>query len=308
MFRSHVISFGTVLFPRRRCRSVSIVLGALVSGIALAISLDFPLLSAADAPKGNILSTDTDNLVALNVRKALETNPETAGLNFSISVTAGRETIIGGPISDGDLLPKIEAIVKKVRGVGEVKVECWVPTTEDPLRRLVGERMSKPESSQPALPLPAPLNAAPPTVFAPPVTQQPTPVDVGGPGTVTVQRASSMNGPFLLDPVGPGGTRVGTQQSTPGDQGNRVIHGYPTIPPVSVPMSPSGRLTGQGSSGIAALRDSDARFIGITVEMKGGTAIIGGKVVKYSDVWDFSEGLRKLPGIDRVVIGSVDVR
>src|SRR5262249_38911947 len=123
--------------------------------------------------------------------------------------------------------------------------------------------------------------------------------DRRAPGAVTVQRipvASAVAG-FLLDPVAPGGRPVSTLPMP------SPAAAYPTIPPPAVPTAP-----GSVAAGLAALRANRPRFAGLTVDLKAGAAVIAGRATRSADVWDFADAVRKLPGVDRVIVGPVDVQ
>jgi hypothetical protein len=42
--------------------------------------------------------------------------------------------------------------------------------------------------------------------------------------------------------------------------------------------------------------------------VKDGTATIGGRAKGHADAWDFAAHVRKLPGVERVIVGTVNAR
>ncbi len=210
-------------------------------------------LAAADP----FAAPDSDAVLTVKVRGAIAADKELAGLNLLVSV-ADRVAVVGGGVPDQALADRVEKAGRSVKGLKEVKVECWVASVEDPLTKLVGDRLKEP--SVPAKPRPPlALSLAPPD-------HRPT-------GTVTAQRPPVAPTGFLLDP------RLVSELP------------YPTIAPPAVPTTPV-----------------DPRFAALTVERRGGTAIIGGRAKSHADAWDFANLVRKRPGVERVIVGDVLTR
>jgi outer membrane receptor for monomeric catechols len=57
-----------------------------------------------------------------------------------------------------------------------------------------------------------------------------------------------------------------------------------------------------------AVRKADARFAGLTVSLTNGTLVIAGRVTRATDAWDLAHELKKIPGVTRVALGSVEVK
>ncbi|HJZ56609.1 MAG TPA: hypothetical protein VKE74_16705, partial [Gemmataceae bacterium] len=57
-----------------------------------------------------------------------------------------------------------------------------------------------------------------------------------------------------------------------------------------------------------AIRRTDPRYAGLSVEVQGDTLVISGRAARAKDAWDLSDALRRLPGVGRVVVGSVEPR
>ncbi len=256
--------------PARR-HGLSILVGLLVT----------PALAAPPA-------VVADPALEQRARSALAADRELAGLTLVVSVV-DRIAVVGGPVPDAAVADRVGAAVRAVPGLAEVRVECWVPAaSEDPLRKLVADRLRGDERPPLALtPRPAPDPSPPLLALAPRQPEEPRPT-----GTVTVQRIavpSALAG-LLLDPVAAGGV---------------LPMPAPTIPPPAVPASPAAG-PGSAPTVLAALK-RDPRFAGLTVEMRSGSAVIAGQAARHADTWAFADAVRKLPGVGRVVIGGVDV-
>lgn len=227
-----------------------------------------------------------DPALELRARSALAADRELAGLALMVSVV-DRIAVVGGPVPDAAAAARVEAVVRAVPGLAEVRVECWVPAAgEDPLRRLVADRLRGEDRPPLALtPRPAPDPSPPLLALAPPRPPEgPRPT-----GTVTVQRiaASPALADLLLAPVAAGGV---------------LPMPTATVPPPAVPTSAAGSLP----TVLAALK-RDPRFAGLTIEWRSGTAVIAGRAARDADAWAFAAAVRKLPGVGRVVVGDVDV-
>ncbi len=243
-----------------------------------------------------LLAADSDKMLGLKASAALAADPELAGLNLTIDVL-NRVAVVGGEVPDESVVPKIRAILRKVPGLLEVKVSGWVPAQSDPLAQMVGEKLrgeSKPSvslkptpSNLPSLVVQPRLDQMPQRPLLPPLLALPRPnfADVAPepqrprddhrtPGTVIVQRFSpSTHSQWLLEPIAPGTT------------------------------SPSMKPTLETSA--EELRANDERFTGLTIEFRNRVVVIGGQARSHEDVWEFATQLRKVPGIEKVIIGNV---
>jgi hypothetical protein len=79
-----------------------------------------------------------------------------------------------------------------------------------------------------------------------------------------------------------------------------TLTGYPTIPAPAVPTRPADSV----EAAVAELR-RNPRFAGLTVAVTEGTATIAGVAARDDDPWALAAAVRKLPGVDRVVVGAV---
>jgi len=240
----------------------------------------------------------SDVELALKIRTALAAEADLAGLNLMISVQ-DRVALVGGPVPTSAVPARIETVLKALPGLDGVKVSCWVVMADDPLKKLVAERMKAPLSpSVPplAVPLQVPPSNWPVMPHNPPVAVVVGSDDRRPPGIVTVQRFAPPAGGFLLDPIARGGEPLPMLPMPAA-----VVAAYPTIPPPSVPTTP-------GDDPFAAAKASNVRFVGLTATPSKGLVVISGKVKNDADVWAFAEVVRKVPGVNLVVIGKVEVR
>ena len=240
-------------------------------------------------------------MLGLKASAALASDPELAGLNLTIDVL-NRVAVVGGEVPDESVVPKVRAILRKVPGLVDVKVSGWVPAQSDPLSDLVGEKLrgeSKPQVAMKPAPSNLPLlvvqpraDQVPQRPLIPPllvlpqsncveIVAQPKPQppkdDQRIPGTVTVQRFSpATQSQWLMEPIAP-----------------------------SLPMVSSKTSL---ETSVAELRTSAERFAGLTIEFRSRVVVIGGQARVHEDVWDFASQLRKVPGVEKVIIGSVDAK
>jgi hypothetical protein len=262
---------------------------------AVALLLGVAALSVAAGPS----ATDADAHLAVRAKSALAADPQLAGLTLLVSVV-DRIAVVGGPVPDARYPARIEAVLRKLPGLADVKVSCWVQSEAgaDPLTKMVGDRL-KSESPLPSVVV-APRAEPPPAASVPPLTVAARPTN----RAVTVQRMAARTG-FLLDPVADGGRPI-TPLPMPAPAGAVAAPGYPTIPPPAVPTGPTdaAALAAQ----VSALKARDRRFAGLTVALNAGSATVAGRAAHSADAWDFADSVRKLPGVERVILGAVNVR
>jgi len=182
-------------------------------------------------------------------------------------------------------------------------------------------------------PAPIPVLSVPPPIPLAPLPVEPQPAPVLTPPAVVPPVASPVivhrqPGSLLLEPVAPGTTAPGTPASVPG----AAPLPYKTIPPTRVPTvpatpnglpdigwapeqppvpsleKPQAKEAGPLAEAIADLRRRDARFAELQVEIRGAVAIIRGKAASDAVPWEFAAQVRKQPGVERVILGQVDVK
>jgi hypothetical protein len=280
--------------------------GRALASFVLAVLVGVVAVPAADPPARGPTS---DAALAGQASAALAADPELAGLNLIVDVVHGAAEV-GGPVPRMELAHRIEAVLKAVPGLTSVTVTVWVPASQDPLSRFVGKELRG--TTKPRVAERARITSTPPLVIVPhpePMADSPVRFDQlppnppEDPSQVTVRRipASPGGALYLLDPVGPTGAAV-TPLPMPAPAA-AVGRAYPTSPPTAVPASPAG--LGAIAVGIDAVRSADPRFVGLTVAVRGGTATIAGTARRVADAWDLASAIRRVPGVERVVIADV---
>ena len=73
---------------------------------------------------------------------------------------------------------------------------------------------------------------------------------------------------------------------------------------------PVGRVeAGQVADAVERLRQSDARFRGLSLRVEAGTVYVGGTAGKYADVYDeLYPKLSALPGVGKVLVRGLAVK
>ncbi len=216
---------------------------------------------------------DRDLDLAVQARAALAADPELADVRPIVSVV-DRVAVVGGAVPSAAAAARVGAVLRTVPGLTDVRVNCWVDDTDDPVKRLMADRL------RPA---------------APPADPRPA-------ATVTAQRPALLPPPgaFLLDPVSPRSGRARTEVVTPAAPPGPPQ--YPTIPAPAVPVTPADDL----ASAVEAVRAADRRFAGLSVAVRGDVATIRGQAAD-GVAWDLAAAVRKVPGVGRVVLGELTV-
>jgi hypothetical protein len=248
----------------------------------LSIALVLLATPALAAPPAAV----TDPVLEQRARAALTADRELTGLALMVSVV-DRIAVVGGPVPDAAATARVEATVRSVPGLADVRVECWVPGGgEDPLRKLVTDRL-RGDARPPLALTPRPTADPDPPLLA--LAPRPTVEPLPTTGKVTVQRiaAPSAMAELLLAPVAAGGVLPMPAATIP-------PQALPAAGPASVPTV------------LAALK-RDPRFAGLTIEWRSGWAVIAGRAARDADAWAFADAVRKLPGVGGVVVGAVEV-
>lgn len=266
-----------------------------------------------------------DDVLQLRIQSAIDNDPELKPRRLTVLVNVvDRVAVIGGPVPDTDVITRLEAVARAVPGVASVRVSAWVPASlapSDPLGRKVAELMkpppAEPSAEPPLLSLPPVARpAAEPPVAKPPIlppARAPVPpsIDPRPQGSSTSKRGPDG---LLLDPVAPTGTGFRPAPRAPGASALP----YETIPPPNVPALPprpevrpeptpdfapvDPPPAPKALSALDELR-RDARFTGLRLEIAGGVAVISGRAAGGSErVWALAQAVRKLPGVERVVV------
>ena len=266
---------------------------ALFTGLALA--------TAAHSAESTSLN---DVALARSALAVVDSDPQLRDVNLVVSVV-DRVAVIGGPVPSDEVGRRAESLVRRVPGIAAVKNHCFVQVGPGSLIRAVAQPLP---SRRPFLAdLPGVLpgakwtawetesNAAPPDQVA-----------LAHPGekAVVVRRPSNPADDVLLGPVrsnpGVGGFSPPPFSPVPPAM---LTSGAPAPAPVVVPTRPR-----DPRAAAAMIREADPRFGGLRIEIVNGMLVISGTVKRSSDAWDLARQLRDVPGITRVVIGSVEVR
>jgi hypothetical protein len=238
--------------------------------VALGAALGFGPV-AAGPPDSFPRRAGADDLeLTLKVKSVLAADPALRDANPTVSIV-DRRALVGGAMPSEAAISRATELVRAVPGLADVQVVCWVDTPEDPLKKLVADRLKA--DAKPARP------GSEQTVL-----HDPRPA-----ATVVAQRATPAAWPLLLDPVAP---RSGRSASPPA---------YPTIPAPAVPVQPKQDL----ASAVDELRKADPRFAGLTATVRGDAVEIAGRAAD-GDAWDLAAAVRKVPGVARVSLGRID--
>jgi hypothetical protein len=254
----------------------------------LALSVAAALLAPATPARGDPPPM-SDVILARAVLAAVDADPQFKDVNLVVSVV-NRVAVIGGPVASADVGKRAEAAVRKVTGVAEVKNHCYVEARPDPFLKAVAERVGA---------APRPLLADLPPVVPPPRTGTP---------------AAAVPPETALAAASPVETEVVAQKPATLAGGPTGFLGSPTAPATTSAMKPPAVLTSLPAKGsdlrasVEAVRRADRRYAALAVEPKNGTLVIGGTAPRLADAWDLAQALRQLPGVSRVVVGTVGVK
>lgn len=279
-------------------------------------------LAAVSAPAASIPSAPPDVLLARAAMTALDNDPRLKSVTLIVSVV-DRVAVIGGPVPTEEHGKWAEERVRGVAGIADVKNRCFVQSRPDPLVRAVADRLgANPQPSTPRLPPVAPgakpgepLGSAPSDTVLVETTKPDNAVTALRPAIDTagiLLPPTAANGPIVPPlSVNKAPSPILVQKlpdppPVPGTNTNPlptgVLTGSPTIPVVD-PTKPESVLAGAN-----AVRRSDARYVGLTVELDRGVVVISGHAARASHAWDLSDAIRRVPGISRVVVGTVEAR
>lgn len=287
--------------PLRLIRKLALAAGCGLAAVALPAFAD-PVRSGSSASALSIPSAAPDVALARSAMAALDDDPRLKDVTLIVSVV-DRVAVIGGPVPSPDHSRWAEERVRGVAGIADVKNRCFIQGRPDPLVRAVADRLA--------------VNPRPLTPDLPPVVPglKPVPLDVaaGPPTNVGAAVADPMGHPstslrppaesagFLLPPVSPGGL-VPKPMSNAAPPVPGVLTAGANAPTVD-PTRPESVL-----HAAETVRRREARFAGLNVQLENGTAVISGRAARAADAWDLSEALRRVPGIQRVVVGAVETR
>ncbi|MCE9560668.1 MAG: BON domain-containing protein [Planctomycetes bacterium] len=240
-------------------------------------------LISAETPRVVI----SDVVLARTALTALDADPDLRGVNVVVSIV-DRVAVIGGPVSGQRQSKRVEEIVRSIPGIVEVRNTCFVSAGPDPLLNTVADKMVSSLPPRPAMyDLPGVLTG---TV---------------GPSAPNAGTGASSSLMASADPASTVVVRKPTAES--GVLGGPVSPATPS--PIVVGSSPvPGTLTANRADVLAMadnVRKTDARFTRLTVEIRAGMLVISGSAPLAADAWDYAEKLRGVPGVSRVVVGTV---
>jgi hypothetical protein len=256
--------------------------------VAVAPAVLLGVGTASEPPRpASAASGLSDVVLARSALAALDAEADLKGVNLVVSVVNG-VAVIGGPVPNAGVAKRAERVVRQIEGVKEVRNTCFVSTGPDPLLKAVAEKAS---SQLPPRPVMGDL---------PGILGNPSPQPVSPFPASTVAAADSNSTVVARKPAMP-------------VPGTANILGAPVGPvdtsaPPTMPTTAPGQLTGSASgilSVASAVKKTEARFAGLTVEIRDGGLVVGGSAPQASDAWDFAKRLQQLPGVSRVVVGSV---
>ena len=238
----------------------------------LVLGMFVPVTNAIEPPPAGRV---TDAELTRRVQTVLSADSILKGRSLVVSVVDG-VAVVGGPVATADESARIGQLLRVVPDLTDVKVSAWVPAIEDTLKKKIADRLREPESKQP--------NRL--------VSNDPRPS-----ARVTVQRyeppapaLSLLNDPLPKVPP-TGAPRTDAAYSplpAPAPAAPDGPPQYPTIPPPSVPVAPAQDV----ETAIDTVRNGEARFASLTVQLRAGTVTVGGSAGASEDAWEFVARVR----------------
>ncbi len=262
-------------------------------GVLLAVALlTLGMVSGAEPPLEGARTNVQDIILARAALAALDRAEELRGVNLVVSVVDG-VAVIGGPVPTLAHAQKAEQIVRAVPGIRDVTNTCFVSSGPDPLLRAISR--GQPPRSPHGDDLPSIVRPAPPVSPFP------------------IQQAR-------FEPRSPG-QQVVTSRRVPDPVGGQDVLGPPVapVPPAAatpaavrdVPPVAPGTLTGNAResplAAALAIQRSDPRFAGLKIDYRDRTIWISGTARRPGDAWDLAAQLRHIPGVSRIVVGTVEI-
>ncbi len=220
-----------------------------------------------------VVTTDFD--LMCRVKSAIAADPLLKNINLMVSVIDGG-AVVGGAVASDAMSARVSQLLRTVPGITDVKVSCWVPAVEDPLRKMVAAR----------------LKAV--TV----VSEIPDPRI--GATTVTLRHMPTMT--YLLEPsaMQPAASAY-SPVPPPAPPAPSGPPEFPTIPSPSVPVIPKQDV----AAAVEAVQSSVLRYSTLKVVVIAGSVTISGTASDAADAWELALELRKVPGVDRVIVGPL---
>jgi hypothetical protein len=231
----------------------------------------------------------SDVVLARSALAALDQVPELRGINLVVSVVDGI-AVIGGPVPSQAHAQRAEQAIRAVPGIRDVRNTCFVSQGPDPLLRAVTDKSWTEQQ---------PRSWEVPGVWErqPPVSPFPLHSVARGPDTnktVIARRPAE---------VLPGGREVLGAPVPPQSPS--------TLPARDVPPVAPGTLTATGRDDPLTIarqfQRSDPRFAQLHLEFQEHTLWISGIVRQAEDAWELATRLRQIPGVQRVVVGKLQL-
>lgn len=255
-----------------------------------------------------------DDSLALQVRQTLADHPtlKPHKLNLLVNVIDG-VAVIGGPVPDDKLGAVIESVVSQIDGVARVKVSVWVMSLgqTDPLAARLEEKLNPRPTPPPAPAVTLSMPGDSPSRPEPRSDPRPT-----GSVTTRTQPAPSAAPPSILLPPVPSAERTSLAPHTSRPPGAEPPE-YTPIPATNLPTEPipeprAASVRAAAPREVERATESEAwkrdpRFARLTVDVRNGTATIGGRARSHTAAWELAEEVRNWPAVDRVVVGRVEV-
>lgn len=248
----------------------------------------------------------TDAMLARSALAALDSDPMLRNVSLVVSVV-DRQAVIGGAVPTPELAERAEAVVRKATGI-EVKNRCFVQSRPDPLIRAVADRLNPTARLPRGHDLPSMVvpprprtieeagSAYPTVIVAAPVPPPPTPVV-----TLKIPSNTPLKPGLLMDPTAaPVGPRYASLPPVPSISPVPARLTTSMSVPAVVPVRPADVM-----GTLLELRKAEARFAGLTMEVRDGTVYLAGTSLREGDAWDFADRVRRVPGVRQVVMGNV---
>jgi hypothetical protein len=246
---------------------------------ALLLLVFVPSVSA-QGPDWDFLTRDT--YLMLQARRALALDPDLAPLNLGVSVRRGA-AVLWGTAPSGALARQAVAQLRQLPDL----VEVWSELEVDSLLTV---------DTEPPPPPPVPRSPSPPQALAATAERQgPAPGALAG--REARGPAPGVAQPLPTGPPAPPGDSVSLLAPVP------LSEQPPPPRPPAAPLGNGPTLIQR----VAQLRDQEPRFQRVQVEVRGRAVFLHGVVARAEDTMDLAERVSRLPGVERVVLGNVQV-
>jgi BON domain len=264
-----------------------------------------PNLSAADPE-----AVSRDAMLTLKARKALRQEETLAPLNLGVRVRGGAATLWGRVPSES-LAAKAVEQVRQVPGISAVRSELAVVPRDGDLPDVI----PAPPAVPPAYVPPDPEKAPPPSASLAgraaghgPAPGQPlaggnSAPEAGGPAA-PLRSAISVMPPVAMPRPPPASAAGPVLLLPPVASGASPADSSGASSPEAGKAAESPSHLAELSAAVERLRQSDPRFRGVRPEIRERTVYLRGTVARAADVMDLATAVSRLPGVERVVVGT----